>query len=76
MKNLVLSSGIVATVTVIPGEMVGRRLVREWDPATGATRTWHETLDGAGNIRQVRPQTGGAKVHYRFDANGKYVGKW
>ncbi|MBS2534268.1 hypothetical protein KGQ20_15970 [Catenulispora sp. NF23] len=35
--------------------MVGRRLVREWDPATGAKRTWHETLDGAGRVRQVRP---------------------
>ncbi len=59
-----------------PGEMVGRRLVREWDPASGVTRTWHETLDAAGNVRQVRPQTSGAKVHYQFDADGKYIGKW
>jgi len=59
-----------------PGEMAGRRLVREWDPSTNATRTWHETLDHAGNIRQVRPEDGGPKVHYRFDANGNYLGSW
>lgn len=57
-----------------PGEMAGRRLVREWSPETGATRTWHETLDRLGNVRQVRPETGGPKVHYVFDANGQYVG--
>ncbi|MCT4708603.1 hypothetical protein MUA03_22365 [Enterobacteriaceae bacterium H16N7] len=35
------------------GEMAGARLVREWDPKTGQTRTWYETLDHAGNIRSV-----------------------
>jgi len=59
-----------------PGEMVGRRLVREWDPASGATRTWHETLDGAGNVRIVRPETGGDKVHYFFDVSGNFGGTW
>jgi len=59
-----------------PGEMVGRRLVREWDPWSNAIRTWHETLDGAGTVRQVRPVTDGPKVHYRFDANGNYIGSW
>jgi hypothetical protein len=58
------------------GEMVGARKAREWDPATGNTRTWFETLDHQGRIRQVRPETGGPKVHYRFDAEGNYVGKW
>ncbi|MEV4757046.1 RHS repeat-associated core domain-containing protein [Micromonospora sp. NPDC049559] len=60
-----------------PGEMVGRRLVREWNPDTGATRIWHETLDHAGNVRIVRPDvnvTGGTKVHYVFDRNGNYIG--
>jgi hypothetical protein len=57
-----------------PGTMIGRRVVREWDPATGATRTWHETLDAAGNVRQVRPQTGDAKIHYGFDADGNFIG--
>jgi len=60
-----------------PGEMVGRRLVREWDPATDATRIWHETLDGAGNVRIVRPDvsvTGGKKVHYKFDSEGNFTG--
>ncbi len=42
------------------GEMVGRRVVREWDPATNATRTWMETLDHGGRVRIVRPETGGA----------------
>ncbi|MFF9819668.1 DUF6531 domain-containing protein [Streptomyces sp. NPDC014006] len=60
-----------------PGEMIGRRLVREWDPATGAKRIWHETLDAEGRVRIVRPDvkvTGGKKVHYQFDRNGKFVG--
>jgi pretoxin HINT domain-containing protein len=62
-----------------PGEMVGRRLAREWNPETGATRIWHETLDYAGNVRIVRPDvavTGGNKVHYMFDVDGNYMGKW
>lgn len=58
------------------GEMAGRQLVREWDPATGATRTWHETIDRSGNIRIVRPETGGPKTHYGFDEFGNYGGAW
>jgi filamentous hemagglutinin len=61
------------------GEMAGARLVREWDPATGATRTWYETVDHAGNIRQVRPNpdlTGGVKTHYMFDVDGNYTSSW
>ncbi|MGW7275473.1 RHS repeat-associated core domain-containing protein [Streptomyces sp. NPDC054864] len=60
-----------------PGEMIGRRLVREWDPATGAKRIWHETLDSNGKVRIVRPDvsvTGGLKVHYQFDRNGNFTG--
>lgn len=60
-----------------PGEMVGRRLVREWDPKTDSTRIWHETLDTAGNVRIVRPDvnvTGGSKVHYSFDSEGNFTG--
>jgi len=57
-----------------PGAMVGRRRVREWNPATGTQRTWFETLDEAGTVRIVRPETGGPKVHYLFDVEGKYVG--
>jgi hypothetical protein len=56
------------------GEMAGRRLVREWNPATNATRTWHETLDHAGRVRIVRPETGGPKVHYMFDELGNFTG--
>lgn len=61
------------------GEMAGLRLVREWNPSTGKKRTWFETLDHSGNIRQVRPDvdvTGGKKIHYQFDSNGNYIGKW
>lgn len=57
-----------------PGEMAGALLVREWDPATGAQRTWYETLDQEGNIRIVRPETGGPKVRYTFGADGSYAG--
>ncbi|TCX50670.1 citrate synthase [Dehalobacter sp. 14DCB1] len=56
--------------------MAGRRVVQELDPATGNIRTWQETLDHAGNIRQVRPQLGPDKTHYMFDANGNYTGMW
>jgi len=59
-----------------PGDMVGRRLVREWDPATDAMRTWHETIDQAGRVRIVRPQTGPSKTHYYFDEFGNYGGSW
>lgn len=62
-----------------PGEMAGRRVVREWNPETGAKRTWHETIDHEGRVRQVRPDeklTGDKKVHYRFDRDGNYIGKW
>lgn len=57
------------------GEMIGQRTVREWDPATGLERTWLETVDAAGNVRIVRPETGGPKVHHLFDAEGNYVGQ-
>lgn len=59
-----------------PGEMIGRRVVREWNPANGGTRTWMETLDGAGRIRIVRPETGGTKVHFMFDKSGNFIKKW
>ncbi len=59
-----------------PGEMIGRRVVREWNPANGGTRTWMETLDGAGSIRIVRPEAGGSKVHFMFDKSGNFIKKW
>ncbi|MGA0559045.1 DUF6443 domain-containing protein [Larkinella sp. VNQ87] len=59
-----------------PGEMIGRRVVREWDPATGKTRTWMETLDGDNRVRIIRPETGGTKVHFMFDQFGKFTEKW
>lgn len=58
------------------GKMAGGRLVREWNQDTGAKRTWIETIDHSGNIRQVRPEIGGVKTHYTFDANGNYTGSW
>ena len=59
--------------------MAGLRQVREWDPYSGLKRDWFETVDHNGNIRQVRPDpniTGGVKVHYMFDSEGNYIGKW
>ncbi len=58
------------------GEMAGARLVREWDPANGATRTWYETLDHAGNVRSVAPKPVNEPLNHRiFDANGNYTGR-
>ncbi len=57
-----------------PGTMAGFRRVREWNPATGATRTWFETVDHAGRVRIVRPETGGPKIHYMFDEFGNFIG--
>src|SRR5690606_1485340 len=57
------------------GEMQGARLVREWNPVNGNTRTWYETLDHAGKIRQVHPKYNNLP-HYKFDVGGKYIGKW
>jgi hypothetical protein len=59
-----------------PGEMMGRRVVREWNPTTGYKRTWHETLDYTQRVRIVRPIRPGPKIHYRFDRSGRYVGKF
>lgn len=59
-----------------PGEMAGARLVREWDPASGATRTWMETLDQAGTVRSVAPKPPiYEQNHFIFDAAGNYVGR-
>ncbi len=57
------------------GDMSGRRYVHEFNPANGTSRGWHETLDHAGNVRQVRPQlSGDGKTHYIFDSAGRYIG--
>jgi RHS repeat-associated protein len=59
------------------GEMAGRRYVHEYDSLSGKSRGWHETVDHAGNVRQVRPElNNGSKTHYQFDSSGKYTGSW
>jgi hypothetical protein len=59
------------------GELAGRRYVHEFDTMTGFTRGWHETVDRAGNVRQVRPErSDGTTRHYQFDSNGRYGGSW
>ncbi len=59
------------------GVMAGRRTVREWNSVNGQKRTWHETLDYAGQVRQVRVQRSDRlKIHYKFDEFGNYIGKW
>ncbi|MDO7922257.1 hypothetical protein [Enterobacter asburiae] len=63
-------------IRTFPGEMAGARLVREWDPKTGQTRTWYETLDHAGNIRSVAPKpVTNDKNHHIYDADGNYQGR-
>jgi RHS repeat-associated protein len=58
-----------------PGEMTGRRMVREWDPKNSLHKTWHETLDGNGRIRSVRPEyNDGLKRHFIFHEDGSYGG--
>ena len=58
-----------------PGKMVGRRVVREWDPRRSMKRTWNETLDGKGNVRIVRPENNdGSKRHFYFNDDGSYGG--
>jgi RHS repeat-associated protein len=58
------------------GEMVGARLVREWNPMTNMKRTWYETLDHAGRVRSVAPKPVTESLNHRiFDINGKYVGR-
>ena len=61
-----------------PGTVAGRGMVRECDPATGQKRTWHETLDHRGRVRQIRPvgSPGEPKKHYLFDENGKLEKVW
>lgn len=59
-----------------PGEMAGRRLVKEWNPISGRDRTWHETVDHTGRVRQVRVENGAPKIHHRFDKDGGYTGAW
>jgi RHS repeat-associated protein len=59
------------------GEMAGRRYVHEYDAVPGRSRGWHETVDQAGNVRQVRPElNNGSKTHYQFDRSGNYTGSW
>jgi len=58
-------------------ELAGRRYVHEFDTMTGCTRGWHETVDRAGKVRQIRPERNdGIARHYQFDGNGRYRGSW
>lgn len=58
------------------GEMVGARLVKEFNPATGSSRAWYETLDQAGRVRSVAPKPVVESLNHRiFDISGKYVGR-
>lgn len=60
-----------------PGTMAGQRYVHEFDPKTGKTRGWRETVDANGNVRMVRPQRADkTKTHHMFDEDGKFNGKW
>ncbi|HRD54962.1 MAG TPA: RHS repeat-associated core domain-containing protein, partial [Parachlamydiaceae bacterium] len=59
------------------GEMKGMRYVHEFNPLTGKSRGWMETLDHNDIIRQVRPQINNQpKVHYMFDKQNKLLEHW
>lgn len=78
-QHVVLPDGRIRFYDVIDpprraGSMAGRRMVREWNPQTGAKRTWHETLDHSDRVRSVRPERPGPKKHYIFDENGNFEG--
>ncbi|WP_421522786.1 hemagglutinin repeat-containing protein [Neisseria yangbaofengii] len=58
------------------GEMIGARLVREWNPLTDSKRTWYETIDNARRVRSVAPKpVTHEKNHHIFDKTGKYQGR-
>jgi hypothetical protein len=59
-----------------PGRTYGARVVREWTPSTGKERTWIVSLNHNERVIQVRFENGGPKVHYMFDDQGNYTGKW
>ncbi len=59
-----------------PGPMIGRRMVREWDPARNLYRTWHETLDKNLKVRIIRVENGDPKVHYMFNEQGTFESFW
>jgi hypothetical protein len=43
------------TAARTPGATRGAAYVTEWDPATGAVRSWMESYDHAGNVVRVHP---------------------
>jgi hypothetical protein len=62
---------ILATEASFASDLIG--CGEDWGTVTGLR---DETIDQSGNVRIVRPETGGAKVHYYFDAAGGYGGSW
>ncbi len=63
-------------VSRTPGKMAGAQRVKEFNPATGKTKSWYQTVDHAGKVRQVRPFDGKGYRHYKFNTKGKYIGRW
>lgn len=63
-------------VSRTPGKMAGSQKVREFNSLTGKARSWYQTVDHAGKIRQVRPFDGKGYRHYTFNSKGRYTGKW
>ncbi|QDU82507.1 hypothetical protein Pla110_42650 [Polystyrenella longa] len=59
-----------------PGRIAGTRKVNEINPKNNQSRTWMESVDHQGRVRVIRPETGGAKVHYMFDELGEYIGTY
>jgi len=55
------------------GEMTGAAKGKEFNPTTGASRSWTETCDQAGRVRIVRPFYGDLP-HCFFGPDGDFLG--
>lgn len=59
-----------------PGRMAGGQKVKQYNPRTNQTRSWYQTVDHRGKVRQVRPFDGKGYRHYTFNSQGRYTGRW
>ena len=57
----------------VPGRMIGSREMKLWNPSTGVTYSWRETLTHSGDVAQIRFIVDGVKHHWLFDASGNMI---
>ena len=49
-----------------PGQMLGGRLVREWNPLTNGVRSWYEIFDYMLRVRSVAPKPPAGSLNHRI----------